>query len=58
MPSSEYPLDVYKDYLLELENTISALQSDGPVMVTGYFNWLHGESLRYGRYKYSGLTTL
>lgn len=38
MPSTEYPLDVYKEYLLELKNTISALQSDGPVMVTGDFN--------------------
>ena len=38
LPSSEYPLDVYKEHLLELENTISALQSDGPVLVTGDFN--------------------
>ena len=38
LPTSDYPLDIFKEYLHELENTISALQSDGPVMVLGDFN--------------------
>ena len=38
LPSSEYLLDVYKEHLLELVNTTSALQSDSPVLVTGDFN--------------------
>ena len=38
LPTSDYPLDIFKEYLHELENTISALQSDGPVMVLEDFN--------------------
>ena len=37
LPTSDYPLDIFKEYLHELD-TISALQSDGPVMVLGDFN--------------------
>ena len=38
LPTTDCSCDIYKEYLIELENTISALQSDGPVVVMGDFN--------------------
>ena len=32
------PLSVYKEYLQELENIVCALQTAGPVLITGDFN--------------------
>ena len=38
LPSTDYPLDAYKEYLTELKRTINALQQHGPVMIMGDFN--------------------
>ena len=38
LPTSDYPLEVYREYLNELESVILALQCDGLVLVTGDFN--------------------
>ena len=51
--STDQPLHIYKEYLHELENAISALQSDGRVLVTGDFN-AHLGSL--GGSRCSGIT--
>lgn len=38
LPTTDCLLDVYREYLIELESSISTLQSDGPVLVVGDFN--------------------
>ena len=36
--TTDSPLDVYKEYLQELENVVHALQYSGPVLIVGDFN--------------------
>ena len=38
LPTADNPLDVYKQYLQELENVVYALQTSGPVLILGDFN--------------------
>ena len=38
LPSTDYPLEVYEEYMTELERTINALQDVGPIIIMGDFN--------------------
>ena len=38
LPTADSPLNVYKEYLQELENVVYALQTSGPVLIIGDFN--------------------
>lgn len=38
LPTTDSPLDVYSEYLIELEKTVAMLQSQGPVLVLGDFS--------------------
>ena len=44
LPTSNTPLNLYKEYLQELENVVYALQTDDPVLVMGDFNAHIGQS--------------
>ena len=44
LPTTDCSSDTYNDYIIELENAISILQSDGPVLVVGDFNAHLGEA--------------
>lgn len=47
LSTTECPVDMYNEYLLELENAVHALQTDGPVLIMGDFN-AHISNLHYG----------
>ena len=38
LPATDNPLNVYEEYLMELENVVYALQKSGPVVIIGDFN--------------------
>ena len=38
LPTADNPLNVYKEYLQELENVVYALRTSGPVLIIGDFN--------------------
>ena len=38
LPTADLSTNTYEEYLIELENAISFLQFDGPVLVLGDFN--------------------
>jgi len=46
LPTTECPVDTYKEYLQELENVVHALQTDGPVLIMGDFS-AHISNLHY-----------
>lgn len=48
LPSTDHPTPEYTEYLLELETIVTALQSEGPVIVAGDFN-AHIGTLGCGR---------
>ena len=38
LPSSDHPLELFREYLSDLEGMISSFQRNGPVVITGDFN--------------------
>ena len=49
MPTTDYPVDIYMEYITELENILSTLQAYGPTVVMGDFNAHLAVSSRNGR---------
>ena len=45
LPSLENPIDVYREYITELENFVSTLQAYGPTLIIGDFNAHLNETL-------------
>ena len=48
LPTTDSPIEVFKEYLQDLENVVNSLQADGPVLIMGDFN-AHISSTMYSR---------